>query len=832
MKKSTFLTFLLLVILTSGTLLNSVEITIGAGDEQALVPVNMYYRNSLFETIYLSEEMNIGGMITGIKFYNNFQDNLPNKPTNIWLGETALMNLSNGWIPSTDLTQVFTGNVSYPSGVNDIVITFTTPFYYSGENLVLMFQRPYEEDYFGSMDNFYCQTVGNNRSLMTYNDNSIIEPTNPPTTGVTGQFPKTTFFVTVSGMGTLSGIVTANGSPLDEATVSVSNSVRSFTTGPDGSYSFPYLPTGDHTINATKIGYSMESSDVTIIENQTTNQDFDLSLFGLVTVNGRIVGSDAPGVGIDSAEINLSGYAPFTTTADANGNFVFTDVYAGQTYNYEISATGYQITSGILTVGDSDFEAGDLIVNEISYPPMNVQVVEDTTQTAVTITWQEPITAEEGWLGYNDGTNFTSFGTGGSLSFDVAIRFPASDLTDYAGGFLQAVKIWPATGGNFSVRVWTGGTATEPGTMVVDQPIIPVLDTWNTIVLNTPVPITGTEELWFGFLCDVTGVNPAYAGVDEGPAVNGFSNMIFWQGNWTTLLAVNSYCDFNWNIEGYAGLNPPSDVRDLIPLTAHRLNNIPVNNRELIGYNVWRLYEGQEATPDTWESLTDGAITDTTLVDTEWENATPGMYCWVLQTAYTGGVVSNYAFSNVIERVNQYGIINGVVYQSPNIPIPGAVITIGDETAVTLDNGTYSLSVHEGTYTITCSAEGYADYQQEDILITADETITMNFLMDVLGNQDDSLPVTTRLKGNYPNPFNPETTLNFDIKERTMGTLKIFNIKGQLVRSLINEPINSGPHSIIWDGADNHGNSVSSGIYYYRLKAGEYRAIKSMVLMK
>ena len=109
----------------------------------------------------------------------------------------------------------------------------------------------------------------------------------------------------------------------------------------------------------------------------------------------------------------------------------------------------------------------------------------------------------------------------GSANFEVAARFPADSLAAYAGGYLQAVKIWPAMGGNFVVHIWLGGNALGPGPLVLSQPIIPVLNTWNTIMLNTPILITGNEELWIGYLCDNTGTNPAYAGFDEGPAVDG-----------------------------------------------------------------------------------------------------------------------------------------------------------------------------------------------------------------------------------------------------------------------------------------------------------------------
>lgn len=89
--------------------------------------------------------MNASGQITAIRFYNNFFSNLPNKPTQIWLGETPLADLSNGWIPASQLTQVFSGSVDYPAGMNEITVTFATPFAYGGGNLVMMVFRPWDD---------------------------------------------------------------------------------------------------------------------------------------------------------------------------------------------------------------------------------------------------------------------------------------------------------------------------------------------------------------------------------------------------------------------------------------------------------------------------------------------------------------------------------------------------------------------------------------------------------------------------------------------------------------------------------------------------------------
>jgi len=94
----------------------------------------------------------------------------------------------------------------------------------------------------------------------------------------------------------------------------------------------------------------------------------------------------------------------------------------------------------------------------------------------------------------------------------------------------------------------------------------------------------------------------------------------------------------------------------------------------------------------------------------------------------------------------------------------------------------------------------------------------------------------TKLHQNYPNPFNPSTTISFYLTtENTENTeINIFNIKGQKVKTLVNERLNSGSHSYIWKGDDNSGRAVSSGIYFYKLKTGDGRftSTKKMILMK
>ncbi len=88
------------------------------------------------------------------------------------------------------------------------------------------------------------------------------------------------------------------------------------------------------------------------------------------------------------------------------------------------------------------------------------------------------------------------------------------------------------------------------------------------------------------------------------------------------------------------------------------------------------------------------------------------------------------------------------------------------------------------------------------------------------------------LVGNFPNPFNPETSISFNLKKDSKVTLKIFNIKGQLIRTLINAQLSASPYSVVWNGKNDNGNHVSSGVYLYRLQADTQLSVKKCILLK
>ncbi|MBT4332526.1 MAG: T9SS type A sorting domain-containing protein, partial [Candidatus Cloacimonetes bacterium] len=95
------------------------------------------------------------------------------------------------------------------------------------------------------------------------------------------------------------------------------------------------------------------------------------------------------------------------------------------------------------------------------------------------------------------------------------------------------------------------------------------------------------------------------------------------------------------------------------------------------------------------------------------------------------------------------------------------------------------------------------------------------------------IPVTTQLNGNYPNPFNPTTSISFSVAQTSsFVNVEIFNIKGQRVKQLVNEILSTGNHVTVWNGKDDNNKQAASGIYFYKMKTGEFQQSKKMLLLK
>ncbi|MBK9097976.1 MAG: carboxypeptidase regulatory-like domain-containing protein [bacterium] len=124
---------------------------------------------------------------------------------------------------------------------------------------------------------------------------------------------------------------------------------------------------------------------------------------------------------------------------------------------------------------------------------------------------------------------------------------------------------------------------------------------------------------------------------------------------------------------------------------------------------------------------------------------------------------------------------------------------------------------------------GWVQMTNVDIMVTA---YVSDQPVGVEGDNEGTLPITFDLKQNYPNPFNPSTVISYQIPQSEFVTLEIYNSLGEKVKTLVNEIQENGYYQVQWDGKNNAGSQLSSGIYLYRLSAGNYVNVMKMVLLR
>ena len=103
---------------------------------------------------------------------------------------------------------------------------------------------------------------------------------------------------------------------------------------------------------------------------------------------------------------------------------------------------------------------------------------------------------------------------------------------------------------------------------------------------------------------------------------------------------------------------------------------------------------------------------------------------------------------------------------------------------------------------------------------------------DIISPVEDGLPQATRLLGNVPNPFNPQTTIMFETSQTGPVVLTIHDVRGHKVAELLRQNLAAGHHQLTWNGRDATGRSVASGLYFARLQAGGVQELMKMMLVR
>ncbi|MCD6117076.1 T9SS type A sorting domain-containing protein, partial [bacterium] len=118
------------------------------------------------------------------------------------------------------------------------------------------------------------------------------------------------------------------------------------------------------------------------------------------------------------------------------------------------------------------------------------------------------------------------------------------------------------------------------------------------------------------------------------------------------------------------------------------------------------------------------------------------------------------------------------------------------------------------------------------ITMDAPKSVTANFSVDSDVEEDTKVPTEFALTQNYPNPFNPETVISYSTPKSAQVRIEIYNALGKKIRTLVDDYVQAGQHQIIWDGKNDNGIQVSTGIYYYIMQSGSFRSMKKAVFMK
>ncbi len=313
-------------------------------------------------------------------------------------------------------------------------------------------------------------------------------------------------------------------------------------------------------------------------------------------------------------------------------------------------------------------------------------------------------------------------------------------------------------------------------------------------------------------------------------------------------------------------------TNNTITTTQYADSNVPAGNHS---YYVKAVYQEGESAPSNTVDVTIGGSGNFVL-DEGFEGATFPPTGWTLVDA--DGDNNNWAvFEN--EGANEYAYegtkcaksdsyINNVGALTPDNYLITNSITLPAGAAYTL---TYWVAAqdpdwageHYSVMVSTTNAQpasftsvfsetlASGDYEQRTVSLPyAGQNIYLAFrhhdVTDMFAMKIDAIkiegntategnnPVAVKnsLGKNYPNPFNPSTTIEYSIKENAHVTIEVFNVKGQKVRTLVNENKTTGNHSVVWNGKDDQNKNAGSGVYFYRMTTPTHTATAKMILMK
>ncbi|OQY37688.1 MAG: hypothetical protein B6226_04920 [Candidatus Cloacimonetes bacterium 4572_65] len=202
---------------------------------------------------------------------------------------------------------------------------------------------------------------------------------------------------------------------------------------------------------------------------------------------------------------------------------------------------------------------------------------------------------------------------------------------------------------------------------------------------------------------------------------------------------------------------------------------------------------------------------------------------WLISQQFTLGATGNLSFwAKSVTDMYGLEIFNVLVSDGSTNPDDFTPITGGNNQEASTEWTEFSYNLSDfATQTIRFAIQSVS----EDAFMFLIDDIALSAPNGTPNNGTDAV-MTTILGGNYPNPFNPETTISYNMKNSGNVTIEVYNILGQKVKTLVNENKTAGNHTVVWAGLNDNNDSVASGIYFYKMRSGKYSKTHKMILMK
>lgn len=519
-----------------------------------------------------------------------------------------------------------------------------------------------------------------------------------------------------------------------------------------------------------------------------------------------------------TATDDLTGYNVYL-----DGNFI--DFTTDLEYFYDVTllTPNEEQIAGVSAVYD---DPGESSVIELPFtypgtcfmPPYNLQG-EVQNFNEVYLTWDYAISNIP--LSYCQNFGNEGFGFDQEIDYICLARFTADELEQYYDLYLITdirLMLYSMDFNYIAVQVYEGGSMGDPGNLIYNQEITnsAVTGQWVYHLLSDPVPIVSDLEYWVGYEIHATGDHPA--AIDNWPAYPEKGDWINCGGNWQELSTTYGV-DHNWMIEMI--LNPQNLELE------NSMNSAFRESRSLAGYNIYR--DGYQIGTVEYPFIMH-------YYDSDGLNA--GNYNYYV-TAYFEWPSGESCASNIenVEIILPAPQDVTGTYTPPDVIINWAspenrtienynIYKNGSLIGTTTSSTFIDCNVQTGamlTYNISANYTGgfEGDLSEDCIVYTG------------LGTEIEMIPIVTQLGNNFPNPFNPETEINFSVTQKSsFVNIEVFNLKGQKVKTLLNEVLPAGNHSVIWNGKDDGNKNCSSGVYLYKMKCGDYSKTKKMILLR